>query len=280
MRAMPIRVHSGSKGAGQLKAAFRKNWKNYLREALGLALFMVSACFFSAMLFSEKSSWYLAISSSTIRDVLMGIAMGSTALFIFYAPVTAPSGSHINPAVTLAFLRLDRMCRYDAMFFAIFQFLGATVAVYVMQWLIGSVLTEAPVNSAVTIPGKTGIWWALITELTISFITMTMVLFTSDNDKLKNHTRIFSGCLVCAWVIFAGPVSGFGMNPARSFGSALPANTWTAFWIYLFMPGAGMLLAAEFYLVTGKRMVRNRKLKLKARRKKETELLEPLEFLV
>jgi aquaporin Z len=248
MRAMPIQVFTGTKGMLQMKAAFKKNWKHYLQEALGLGIFMISACFYSAMLFSEKSSWYHAIPSLVTRNILMGIAMGTTALFIFYSPFTAPSGAQINPAVTLTFLRVDKMCRYDSMFFIIFQILGGTIAVYIMRWLMGSMLIDAPVHSAITVPGKFGVGAALITELIIAFITMTIVLFTSNNNRFKNYTRIFAGCLVCTWVIVAGPISGFGMNPARSFASALPANIWTAFWIYLLIPFVGMLLAAELYL--------------------------------
>lgn len=266
MRVMPIQVFTGTSGMMQMKAAFKKNWRHYLQEALGLGIFMISACFFSALLFSEKSSWYHTIPSFSIKNILMGIAMGSTALFIFYSPFTAPSGSQINPAVTLTFLRLNKMCRYDALFFALFQIAGGTVAVYLMQLIMGSMLIDAPVHSAITIPGKFGVAWALVTEAIIAFITMSMVLFTSNNDKLKKYTRIFAGCLVCTWVIVAGPVSGFGMNPARSLASALPANIWRAFWIYLFVPFAGMLLAAEFYLFV--------------ETKSKIELLEPLEFLL
>lgn len=169
------------------------------------------------------------------------------------------------------------MCRYDALFFALFQIAGGTVAVYLMQLLMGGILIDAPVHSAVTVPGKSGVAWALITEVIIAFITMTMVLFTSSNDKLKKYTRILAGCLVCTWVIVAGPVSGFGMNPARSLASALPANIWTAFWIYLFVPFAGMLLAAEFYLFVETKSSRLRRDKTK---KSKIELLEPLEFLL
>ncbi len=255
-----------------MKAAFRKNWRHYLQEAFGLGIFMISACFFSAMLFSEKSSWYNAM-PTMMRNSLMGIAMGATALFIFYSPFTAPSGSQINPAVTIIFLRLDKMCRYDAMFFCIFQILGGTIPVYLMQQFMGGMLIDAPVHSAVTVPGKFGITAALITEFIIAFITMTMVLFTSNNDRVKKFTRIIAGCLVCTWVIVAGPISGFGMNPARSFASALPANIWTAFWIYLFVPFIGMILAAEFYLFIETRS----KVKIQ---KPKNELLEPLEFLL
>lgn len=248
MRAMPIQVFTGTSGATQLKAAFRKNWKHYLQEALGLGIFMISACFFSALIFSSEGAWHNAIPGNLMKNVLTGFLMGATALFIFYSRWTSPGGSHINPAVTLTFLRLGRMCRYDALFFIIFQVLGGTIAVYVMQFLMGHILTQPPVTSAVTIPGKAGITWAAITEFVIAFITMTMVLFTGLHTKLKQYTRVFSGILVCCWVILAGPVSGFGMNPARSFASALPAGVWTSFWIYCIIPFAGMLAAAELFL--------------------------------
>lgn len=255
---MPIKITTGKTGWTQLKASFNKNWKHYLQEALGLGIFMISACFFSALLFSSKGAWYHIFPGIMEKNIVMGVLMGATALFIFYSPWTAPSGAQINPAVTLAFLRLDKMCRYDALFFIIFQFIGGTAAVYIMQLLMGHVLTDAPVNSAVTVPGILGTGGALITEFIIAFITMTMVLFTSASDRFKKYTRLFAGCLVCAWVIIAGPLSGFGMNPARTFASALPAQTWTAFWLYLFMPLAGMLSAAEFYLLIKKKKSRVR----------------------
>ncbi len=262
-----------------MKASFKKNRKHYLQEALGLAIFMISACFFGAMMFSEKSLWHHSIPNELWKNMLMGVLMGITALFIFYSPWTAPSGSHINPAVTITFLRLDKMCWYDAFFFIIFQIAGGTIAVILMQKLMGSILTDSPVHSAVTIPGKTGMWWAMITELIIAFVTMSMVLFTSNNPKLKKYTRIFAGCLVCIWVIVAGPITGFGMNPARSFASAFPAGIWTAFWIYLVIPFAGMLLAAEFFLLIERQRVNNHYPK-KKKYMSNKKLLEPLEFML
>jgi aquaporin Z len=248
MRAMPIKVEQGYSGWRQMKAAFSKNYLHYLQEALGLAIFMVSACFFGAMLFSPQSSWQQTITNELTRNVLMGIAMGLTALFIFYSPLTSGSGSHINPAVTLTFLRTNKLCVYDAVFFILFQLIGGTLAVYCMQWLMGDLLTASPVYSVVTVPGKSGVLPAAITEFMIALLTMSMVLFTSAHNKLKKYTRVFAGCLVCTWVIVAGPISGFGMNPARSLASALPANIWTAFWIYMLMPLAGMLCASEIFL--------------------------------
>jgi aquaporin Z len=246
---MPIQVFTGSKGFIQMKTAFRKNRKHYLQEALGLGIFMLSACFFSAMLFAEKSPWCSLVPGTTLKNLLMGIAMGVTALFIFYSPWTSPSGSQINPAATITFLRLGKMCRYDALFFTIFQIAGGTIAVYLMQRVMGALLVDPPVNSATTVPGKPGAGWAFTTEIVIAFLTMSMVLFTSHARKWKRYTRIIAASLVCMWVIVAGPVSGFGMNPARSFASALPSGIWTAGWIYFLAPFAGMLLAAEFFLL-------------------------------
>src|SRR5438309_10537296 len=82
-----------------MQQAFKQHWKLYLMEALGLAIFMISACFFAGFFESSGSFANKALASDT-RHILNGILMGATALFIFYSPFTSPSGAHINPAVT------------------------------------------------------------------------------------------------------------------------------------------------------------------------------------
>lgn len=246
MRAVPIRIISTKHGFGLCKASFQKNWKHYLQEALGLAIFMISACFFTSLFEAKDAFFHRLIPQSQVRNSIIGLLMGGTALLIFYSPLTAPSGAHINPAVTLSFWRLGKIGTTDAIFYCVFQVIGGTLAVYCMQWIIGRPLTEIPVNSCATVPFG-GVAAAAITEFLIAFATMNMVLFTSMHSRLQKYTRIFAGCLVCLWVIVAGPISGFGMNPARSLASALPSNTWTGFWIYLLLPFAGMLLATVLY---------------------------------
>lgn len=233
----------------KLLESFRKNRKLYAMEAAGLGIFMISACLFSGLLWSDHSLADHWIKNNHTKFIVMGVMMGITALFIFYAPFTSQSGSHINPAVTLTFFRLGRIQRNDALYYIVFQFVGGTLAVYVMKWLMGSLLTDPSVNFAVTVPVMGGPVVALLVEVSIAFATMLMILFTSANKRWCRYTRIFSAGLVCVWVIVAGPVSGFGMNPARSLASALPANTWTSFWIYLVAPLTGMLGAAEFFLL-------------------------------
>jgi aquaporin Z len=253
MRAMNIRVSAGNTAMARSQASFKKNRKHYLQEALGLAIFMISACFFSALLEGKNSALYQAIPNGMIRLLMMGLLMGLTALFIFYSPITAPSGSHINPAVTLVFLRLGKICPVDAFFYILFQLAGGLAAVYAMAFLMGNLLTDEPVHYAITVPGKFGVAAAAFTELVIAFIMISMVLFTSDSERLKKATRPIAGILVCLNVFFAGPVSGFGMNPARTLASAIPANEYTAIWIYMIIPIIGMLAAAEFFLLIKKR---------------------------
>lgn len=251
MTPVRVKVITGKSGWTQLKRSWQTNYPYYLQEGLGLAIFMISACFFGAMLESEHSPVH-SIAGPFLRITMMGILMSITALFIFYSPFTARSGAHINPAVTITFYRLGKLCHWDALFYIGFQIAGGVSAVFLMRWLLGDLLTDPPVSSVVTVPGKYGIEAALLMEFSIAFCTMIIVLFSSGHERLKKHTRMIAALLVFAWVVIAGPVSGFGMNPARSLASALPSGIWTASWIYFSVPFIGMLIAAEVFLFVQK----------------------------
>ena len=216
-------------------------------EAFGLAIFMASACFFSSQLEGIHSSWHQALPNGTLRLVFMGLAMGLTALLIFYSPLTAPSGSHINPAVTIAFLRVKRITGIDAVFYILFQLIGGVLAVYLMAWLLKDQLTQPPVNYVVTRPAM-GELPAIITELIIGFVMMTMVLNISSNPQYSRYTRVIAAGFVVMYVILAGPISGFGMNPARSLASAIPSGIYDSIWMYIVIPILSMWLAAELFI--------------------------------
>jgi aquaporin Z len=226
------------------RQTFKNNYKLYLMEAFGLAVFMCSACFFAGQLWHEGAFLNTIFSNNASRNVIMGLAMCVTALFIFYSPFTAPSGSHINPAVSLVQLYLGNLSTLNFAFYVIFQFIGGLLAVYIMSFLMKHTLTDSPVNYVVTVPGK-GIseWKAAICEVVIGFIMITMVLNVSKS-AFKKFTKTFAAMLVCIYVIVAGPISGFGMNPARSFATAFPSGIYTSFWIYMFCPITGMMSAA------------------------------------
>jgi aquaporin Z len=96
--------------------SLRRHWPEYLMEAALLGLFLISACSFGTLLEHPGSAARRAIPDPFLRRVLMGIAMGSTAVALVYSPWGQQSGAHFNPAVTLTFFRLGKVKGWDALF--------------------------------------------------------------------------------------------------------------------------------------------------------------------
>jgi aquaporin Z len=219
-------------------------------EAGGLGLFMISACAFTALLEHPMSPAQQAIENGTLRRVVIGVAMGLTAIAIICSPWGKRSGAHLNPSVTLAFLSLGKVTRIDALFYVLAQFCGGILGVAVANLLIGEPLRHSAVDYAVTTPGSDGVVIALIAELAISAILMSVVLVVSNSPRLSRFTPLLAGTLVAIYISVEAPISGMSMNPARSLGSAVSADEWTALWIYFVGPPLGMFLAAQLYRLT------------------------------
>jgi aquaporin Z len=227
--------------------ALRRHWPEYLMEAAGLGLFMVSACLFATLLEHPGSPARQALPAPLLRRLLMGLAMGLTAIGIIYSPWGKQSGAHINPAVTLTFLRLGKVRPWDGLFYVIAQFTGGVAGIVVSAAILWPWIADAHVNYVATVPGAGGTVLAFLAELLISFGLMVTVLIASNGDRLARFTGLFAGILVATYITVEAPLSGMSMNPARTFGSALPGQVWTALWIYFTAPPLGMLLAAEAY---------------------------------
>jgi aquaporin Z len=239
----------------------KQHLPEYLMEAAELGIFMISAGMLTCLFESPNSPIHQAISNGDLRRFLIGVAMGVTAIALIYSPWGKQSGAHINPAVTLTFYRLGKVKHQDAFFYILFQCLGGLAGVYFVIFLLGSIFTQPPVNYIVTVPGSLGWFAALLGELVIAFIMMIVVLLTSNNPKLSRYAGLFAGGLVMLYVFLEAPLSGFSMNPARSFASAFPAQNWTAFSLYLIAPLTGMFLTAELYqFLFGQRGVKCAKL--------------------
>jgi aquaporin Z len=213
-------------------------------EAAGLGFFMLSACLFAILLMHPESPVVQSISSSEMRRVLMGLAMGGTAMALIYSPWGRRSGAHLNPAVTLTFARLGRVTPSDAAFYAAFQLAGGLAGVCLAVLVAGDALRDSAVNFVVTVPGQAGTLSALAAEFGMSFLMMTLVLCVS-NSRMTRWTGVCSGVAVALFISTVGPVSGMSMNPARTLASAIPARTWTGLWVYLVAPPLAMLTAAE-----------------------------------
>jgi aquaporin Z len=231
-----------------LTQAFKAHWPEYLMEATGLGFIKQSACSFTILLFHPTSFVAQHIHSEIMRRAFMGLAMGSTAIAIIFSPIGKRSGAHINPSVTLTYLRLGKVQPCDAAFYTLFQFTGAVVGVLIASWLMCDKLAHQSVNFATTIPGPSGWPTAFGAEVLISCLLMIVILLVSNTKRLARWTGLFAGFLIFNYITFESPISGMSMNPARTLGSASVGNTWTALWIYFTAPPLGMLLAAELYL--------------------------------
>ena len=225
-----------------------EHWPEYLMEAAGLGLFMVSAAVVTALLEYPYSPLHEQFPDPVIRRLLIGIAMGFTAIGIIYSPWGKQSGAHLNPAVTVTFFRLGKIHGLDALFYVLAQFVGGLIGLQLAAMAIGMAIEHPAVNYVVTVPGLDGTWMAFVAEVAISFGLMLVVLIVSNHTKLNAWTGLFAGALVATYIAIEAPLSGMSMNPARSFASALPAHLWTDFWVYLTAPLLGMLLAAECYV--------------------------------
>jgi len=218
-------------------------------EAAALGIFMISAGLFTTLFECPASKLHQWMPNGDIRRALIGLAMGGTAMALIYSPWGKRSGAHMNPAVTITFLRLGKIPLWDALFYMIFQFLGGLAGVLLTALLLGRPFTTPPVNYVVTVPGPAGFAAAFCGELVIALIMMGMIMVVSNTPSIARLTGLFAGLLIISYVFFEAPLSGFGMNPARTLASAVPSGIWTALWIYLLAAPLGMLAAAEAYLL-------------------------------
>jgi aquaporin Z len=227
--------------------ALRRHWPEYLIEGWALGMFMISAGVFATLLGSPASPLTKLIPSPDMQRALVGLAMGSTAVALIYSPWGKRSGAHMNPAVTLTFLRLGKVAPWDAAFFILAQFTGGVAGVTIAAALLGDAFVAPPVRYVATAPGYFGVPGAFLAEVLISALLMSVILRVSNSARYAKYTGLCAGALVATYITLEAPLSGMSMNPARSFASAFPAGLWSDLWIYFIAPVLGMQAAAAWY---------------------------------
>src|SRR5262245_220984 len=138
------------------------HWPEYTIEAACLGRFMISSCSFGALFGHPDSPIVRLVQSRTLLRMMMGLAMGATAVALIYSPLGKRSGAHMNPATTLTFLRLGKIRSADAFFYITAQFIGAIVGVATAAWILGAPLAHPSVKYVVTRPGAYGIAGAFV----------------------------------------------------------------------------------------------------------------------
>jgi aquaporin NIP len=167
----------------------------------------------------------------------VAIVWGLVVLAMIYA-FGDVSGAHFNPAVTLGFCAAGRFTLREAVPYIAVQCLAATTASSLLR-----VLFPENVMLGATLPVGP-VWQSWILELVLTWMLMLVVLNVSTGPKEKGITAgIAVGAVIGLEAMFAGPICGASMNPARSLGPALVSGHLGSLWIYLTAPVLGALLA-------------------------------------
>jgi len=243
-------------GRAHLLTALRHHWPEYLMEAWGIAMILVSAGLFASLLEHPGLPLRALVPDPTARTVLLGVWVGLTIIGLVYSPWGQQSGAHFNPAVTVSFLRLGKVARTDAAWYVLAQFSGGTLAVLLMAAALGEVFTAPPVRYIVTVPGHAGLSGAFAAEFAIAFAVMAAILRLMNSARWSRFTGLAIGGLIALAIPLAAPISGMSINPARTFASAFAGGVWTGGWLYFVAPVLGMLSAVEAYRRLGGPTVR------------------------
>ncbi|MFN5497046.1 MAG: aquaporin [bacterium] len=155
------------------------------------------------------------------------------------------SGAHFNPAVSIAFCAAKRLPVRDLAPYIAAQCAGAFAASLTLRALF-----PASETLGATLPaGSAGQSFAL--EAILAAILMLVILAVSSGSKEKGITAgIAIGATVALEAMFAGPISGASMNPARSLAPAVVSGQTKDLWVYLAAPVAGALLAVPLARAT------------------------------
>lgn len=216
-------------------------------EGAALGIFMLVACSTATLLDYPGASLYSMLSTAGSKRAFAAAVMASTAICLMRSPWGQQSGAHMNPAVSMTFFLLGRMTFGRALAYSLSHFVGASAGVGLSEFLIGAPLSHANVAYAATRPGSAGLGIAFAAEVLIAGVLMSVVLWTGNSRRWSKWTPYFAASLVGLFILVESPLSGMSMNPARSFGSALFAQAWDSYWIYLLAPLTGMFSAAALY---------------------------------
>jgi aquaporin Z len=158
----------------------------------------------------------------------------------------AVSGAHLNPAVSLAFALRGDFPWKRVPGYIVIQLIGATLACLFLRLVFGNVE-----HLGATLPGP-GYkpWQALLMEIVLTALLVSVILGTaSAAQNVGAIAALGVGGYIALAGLWAAPVSGVSMNPARSFGPALVSGDWTSYWVYIVGPLAGALIAVGFAMV-------------------------------
>lgn len=177
------------------------------------------------------------VSGGSITHVGVALTFGLVVLAMIYA-LGDISGAHLNPAVTIAFFAARRLCGRDVVPYIGCQLAGAIAASALLRTLF-------PLHTTLgaTVPAGS-VWQSFVFEFVLTAILMLVILSVSTGSKERGMIAgIAIGAVIAFEALFAGPISGASMNPARSIAPAIISMNLSSLWLYVVAPICGALCA-------------------------------------
>jgi MIP family channel proteins len=209
-------------------------WAAYVAEGLGTFGLVFAGC--GAIMINT-------LPGGQVTHVGVGLVFGLIITVMIYA-FGHISGAHFNPAVTLAFVLARHFPVRRLIGYWIAQLLGAILAAGCLRFLLGDIA-----HLGTTLPaGAGGAWQSFGLEALLTFFLMIVIMaMATDTRAVGQAAALAIGSTVALEALFAGPISGASMNPARSLGPALVSGVRTAQWVYVLGPIVGAIAGALVY---------------------------------
>ena len=202
--------------------------KKYIAELIGT--FALVFCGTGAIIIDQQTN-------GQVGHIGVAITFGLIVTAMIYA-FGGTSGAHLNPAVTIAFSLASLFPKKEILPYIAAQITGAFIATTLLKLLF-----PTNINLGATIPAGSNLQ-SFVLEIILTFILMLVILFTSQGSK---ETGTMAGLAIGGTVLleamFAGPICGASMNPARSLSPAIVSGNITTLWIYLTAPVLGAIIA-------------------------------------
>lgn len=176
------------------------------------------------------------VSNGTVGHQGIAITFGAIVMVMIYAFGKA-SGAHFNPAVSISFAFTDRFNRKYLLPYCLAQLAGALFASFTLAFLF-------PSHDTLGTTMPYGSWQqSFVLEIILTYFLMLVILMVSQSRTFNQFSGIAIGGTVLLEALFAGPITGASMNPARSIAPALVSGNTNLLWIYILAPIIGALLA-------------------------------------
>lgn len=204
----------------------RYAWRRLFSELLGTFLLVLAAA--GGPVVNAVSHGRVSLSAQVVAPGLMVMAI------IYF--MGAVGGAHLNPAVTLSFALRGNFPWRRVPGYLLMQLVGAVIAAVFLRAMFGNV---GHLGTAVPGPGISDVK-VLVLETVLTLGLVSVILGTASGARnIGPNAALAIGAYIALAGLWAAPISGASMNPARSFGTAVIGGHWTAWWAYLIGPVLG-----------------------------------------